>query len=147
MDTTAILSRILDAHREQPGALLPVLHEVQDTLGHIPADAIPAIATALNVSRAEVHGVISYYHHLRQEPAGRHVVRVCCAEACQAVGGEALAEYARARLAGSDVTLEPVYCLGLCACGPAVQVDEMQLHAAMTPAKFDVLVARLESEP
>jgi formate dehydrogenase subunit gamma len=147
MDTTAILSRILDAHREQPGALLPVLHEVQDTLGHIPADAIPAIATALNLSRAEVHGVISYYHHFRQEPAGRHVVRVCCAEACQAVGGEALAEYARARLAGSDVTLEPVYCLGLCACGPAVQVDEMQLHAAMTPAKFDVLVARLESEP
>jgi formate dehydrogenase subunit gamma len=124
-----------------------VLHEVQDTLGHIPADAIPAIATALNLSRAEVHGVISYYHHFRQEPAGRHVVRVCCAEACQAVGGEALAEYARARLAGSDVTLEPVYCLGLCACGPAVQVDEMQLHAAMTPAKFDVLVARLESEP
>jgi formate dehydrogenase subunit gamma len=147
MDTTAILSRILDAHREQPGALLPVLHEVQDTLGHIPADAIPAIATALNVSRAEVHGVISYYHHFRQEPAGRHVVRVCCAEACQAVGGEALAEHARTRLAGSEVTLEPVYCLGLCACGPAVQVDEMQLHAAMTPAKFDVLVARLESEP
>jgi formate dehydrogenase subunit gamma len=93
-----------------------------------------------------VHGVISYYHHFRQAPAGRHVVRVCCAEACQAVGGEALAEHARARLAGSELTLEPVYCLGLCACGPAVQVDESQLHAAMTPAKFDALVARLESE-
>ncbi len=146
MDTTAILSRILDAHCEQPGALLPVLHEVQDALGHIPPDAIPAIATALNLSRAEVHGVISYYHHFRQESAGRHVVRVCCAEACHAVGGEALAEHARARLAGSEVTLEPVYCLGLCACGPAVQVDETQLHAAMTPVKFDALLARLESE-
>ncbi len=147
MDTTAIISRILDEHREEQGALLPVLHEVQDAFGHIPAHVVPAIAAALNLSRAEVHGVISYYHHFRQEPAGRHVVRVCCAEACQAVGGEALAEHARTRLAGSEVTLEPVYCLGLCACGPAVQVDEMELHAAMTPAKFDALVARLESEP
>jgi formate dehydrogenase subunit gamma len=107
---------------------------------------VPEIAAALNLSRAEVHGVISYYHHFRQESAGRHVVRVCCAEACQAVGGEALAEHARARLAGSELTLEPVYCLGLCACGPAVQVDESELHAAMTPAKFDALVARLELE-
>ncbi len=146
MDTNAILGPILDAHREEQGALLPVLHQVQDALGHIPPDAIPAIAAALNLSRAEVHGVISYYHHFRQEPAGRHVVRVCCAEACQAVGGEALAEHARTRLAGSEVTLEPVYCLGLCACGPALQVDETHLHAAMTPVKFDVIVARLESE-
>ena len=146
MDSHAILGRILDAHRKEQGALLPVLHEVQDALGHIPPDAVPAIAAALNLSRAEVHGVISYYHHFRQAPAGRHVVRVCCAEACQAVGGEALAEHARARLVCSELTLEPVYCLGLCACGPAVQVDESQLHAAMTPAKFDALVARLESE-
>lgn len=144
MDTNAILSRILDAHREQPGALLPVLHELQDACGHIPADAVPAIASALSLSRAEVHGVISYYHHFRQEPSGHHVVRVCCAEACQAVGGEALAEHARARCSGSGVTLEPVYCLGLCACGPAVQVDETQLHAAVTPAKFDALLAGLE---
>jgi formate dehydrogenase subunit gamma len=146
MDTNAILGCILDAHRNQPGALLPVLHDVQETFGFIPPETVPAIAGALNLSRAEVHGVISYYHHFRQEPAGRHVVRVCCAEACQAVGGEALAEHAKARLAGSELTLEPVYCLGLCACGPAVPVDETQLHAAMTPAKFDALVARLESE-
>ncbi|MBI5109306.1 MAG: NAD(P)H-dependent oxidoreductase subunit E [Rhodocyclales bacterium] len=146
MDMTAILSRILAAHRDQPGALLPVLHEVQEAFGFIPPETVPAIAGALNLSRAEVHGVISYYHYFRQRPAGRHVVRVCCAEACQAVGGEALAEHAKARLAGSELTLEPVYCLGLCACGPAVQVDETQLHAAMTPAKFDALVARLESE-
>jgi len=143
METNAILGRILDDHRDQPGALLPVLHAVQEALGHIPPDVVPAIATALNLSRAEVQGVISYYHHFRQEPAGRHVVRVCCAEACQAVGGEALAEHARARLIGSDVTLEPVYCLGLCACGPALQIDETQLHAAVTPAKFDALLARL----
>lgn len=146
MDTTAILGRILGDHRAQPGALLPVLHEVQDALGYIPPDVVPAIAAALNLSHAEVHGVISYYHHFRQEAAGRHVVRVCCAEACQAVGGEALAEHARARCAGSDVTLEPVYCLGLCACGPAVQVDETQLHAAVTPAKFDAMLARLASD-
>jgi formate dehydrogenase subunit gamma len=147
MDMNAILGRILAAHRNQPGTLLPVLHEVQEAFGHIPPDAVPMIAGALNLSRAEVHGVISYYHHFRQEPAGRHMVRVCCAEACQAVGGEALAEHAKARLAGSELTLEPVYCLGLCACGPAVQVGETQLHAAMTPTKFDALVARLESEP
>ncbi len=142
----AILAPILAAHREQPGALLPVLHAVQDALGHIPPESVPEIARALSLSRAEVHGVISYYHHFRQEPSGRHVVRVCCAEACQAVGAEALAEHARARCAGTDVALEPVYCLGLCACGPAVQVDETHLHAAMTPARFDALLAALERE-
>jgi formate dehydrogenase subunit gamma len=146
MDTNVILGRILAVHRNQPGALLPVLHEVQEAFGHIPPDAVPMIAGALNLSRAEVHGVISYYHHFRQEPAGRHVVRVCCAEACQAVGGEALAEHARTRTTVSGVTVEPVYCLGLCACGPAVQVDETELHAAMTPAKFDALLARLEAD-
>ncbi len=140
----AILAPILDAHREQPGALLPVLHAVQDALGHIPAQAVAAIATALNLSRAEVQGVISYYHHFRQEPPGRHVLRICCAEACQAVGAEALAEHARARCTGSGLTVEPVYCLGLCACGPAVQVDETELHAAMTPVKFDAVLTRLE---
>lgn len=140
----AILDPILAVWRDRPGALLPVLHEVQDALGHIPPEAVPAIATALNLSRAEVHGVISYYHHFRQEVPGRHVVRVCCAEACQAVGAEGLADHARAHCEGSGVTVEPVYCLGLCACGPALQVDETELHAAMTPAKFDALLARLE---
>ena len=140
----ATLEPILAAHRERAGALLPVLHAVQDVLGHIPAAAVPSIAKALNLSRAEVHGVIGYYHHFRQEPPASRVVRVCCAEACQAVGAEALADHARARCADAGVTLEPVYCLGLCACGPAVQVDETELHAAMTPAKFDALLARLE---
>ena len=146
MENLGTVLRIIAAKQTLPGALLPILHEIQEELGHIPPESVPLIAKELNLSRAEVHGVITYYHHFRQTPPGRHVVRVCCAEACQAVGGEALAEHARTRLAGSEVTLEPVYCLGLCACGPALQVDETHLHAAMTPAKFDALVARLESE-
>lgn len=147
MENLATVARVIEAHRARPGALLPMLHNIQDALGYIPPEAVPPIAQALNLSRAEVHGVISYYAHFRQTPPGRHVVRVCCAEACQAVGGEALAEHARARLAGSEVTLEPVYCLGLCACGPSVQVDETTLHARVTPEKFDALIDELEAAP
>lgn len=147
MESPAIVARIIEQHRARPGALLPMLHAIQDALGYIPPEAVPPIAQALNLSRAEVHGVISYYAHFRQTAPGRHVVRVCCAEACQAVGGEALAEHARRRLAGSDVTLEPVYCLGLCACGPSVQVDETTLHARVTPEKFDALIDMLEAAP
>jgi formate dehydrogenase subunit gamma len=147
MEKPTTIESIIAAHRDQPGALLPVLHEIQHLLGYIPPESVPLIAKELNLSRAEVHGVISYYAHFRQTPPGRHVVRVCCAEACQAVGGEALAEHARSRLEGSDVTLEPVYCLGLCACGPSVQVDETTLHAQVTPKKFDALVAALEAKP
>jgi formate dehydrogenase subunit gamma len=147
MEILATVERILAAQRELPGALLPVLHEIQHTLGYVPADTVPLIARELNLSRAEVHGVISYYAHFRQTPPGRHVIRVCCAEACQAVGGEALAEHARARLADGDITLEPVYCLGLCACGPSLQIDEATLHGLVTPAKFDALIDGLEAEP
>jgi formate dehydrogenase subunit gamma len=147
MEKPTTIESIIAAHRDQPGALLPVLHEIQHLLGYIPPDSVPLIAKALALSRAEIHGVISYYAHFRQTPPGRHVVRVCCAEACQAVGGEALAEHARSRLTGSDVTLEPVYCLGLCACGPSVQVNETTLHAQVTPEKFDALVAALEAKP
>ena len=145
MESLATIQRIIEAHRIQPGALLPILHGIQDACGHIPAESVPLIATELNLSRAEVHGVITYYRHFRQTPPGRHVVRVCCAEACQAVGGEALAEHARARLEGSDLTLEPVYCLGLCAIGPALQVDETTLHARVTAEKFDALMDVLEA--
>lgn len=145
MESSAIVAHIIEQHRVRPGALLPMLHAMQDALGCIPPEAVPPIAQALNLSRAEVHGVISYYHHFRQESPGRNVIRVCCAEACQAVGGEALAEHARERLAGSGITLEPVYCLGLCACGPSVQVDETTLHARVTLEKLDALIAALES--
>lgn len=140
------IAPLIAQHRDRPGALLPLLHAVQDRLGHIPPAAVPAIAQALNLSRAEVHGVITYYHHFRQTPA-KHVVRVCCAEACQANGAEALAAHAEARGHDHDIHVEPVYCLGLCASGPAVQVDEEQLLARVTPEHFDALIEALEAKP
>jgi formate dehydrogenase subunit gamma len=125
------IGEIAAAHAGREGALLPILHEVQATFGHVPEAAVPVIAAALNLSRAEVHGVVTFYHDFRRAPAGRHVVRLCRAEACQAVGGAALAEGALGRLGigwgdttrGGAVTVEAVYCLGLCACGPAALVD------------------------
>lgn len=146
MANLVAVQRIVAAKRTLPGALLPLLHDIQEALGHIPAESVPLIARELNLSRAEVHGVISYYHQFRQTPPGRHLLRICCAEACQAVGGEALAEHARARLEGSDLTLEPVYCLGLCAIGPALQIDETTLHGHVTPEKFDALMAALAAD-
>lgn len=138
------VQRIITAKSSLPGALLPILHDIQDALGYIPDAAIPLLAKDLNLSRAEVYGVITYYHHFRQTPPGRHTVHVCCAEACQSVGSEALATHARERLKGSDLTLEPVYCLGLCAIGPAILIDETTLHARVTPEKFDALIDALE---
>jgi formate dehydrogenase subunit gamma len=137
------LNTIFTRHRQQPGALLPILHDIQHALGYVPDEAVPLIAKELNLSRAEVHGVITYYHHFRRTPPPRHVVHVCCAEACQANGSEALAEHAAARLRHGDISMEPVYCLGLCSIGPAVQIDETTLHARVTPEKFDKLVAAL----
>jgi formate dehydrogenase subunit gamma len=146
MENLGTVLRIVAAKQTVPGALLPILHEIQEELGYIPTESVPLIAKELSLSRAEVHGVITYYHHFRQTPPGRHVIRVCCAEACQAVGGEALADHARARLDGSDLTLEPVYCLGLCAIGPALQIDEAILHARVTPEQFDALMDALEAD-
>ncbi len=137
------LQTIFAKHRGRAGALLPILHDIQHELGYVPEEAVPQIATELNLSRAEVHGVITYYHHFRQMPPDKHVVRVCCAEACQANGSEALAAHAAKRLQDADVTLEPVYCLGLCSIGPAVQIDETTLHAHVTPKKFDALMNEL----
>ena len=138
-----ILNVIFAKHPHQPGALLPILHDIQHALGYVPEEVVPQIARELNLSRAEVHGVITFYHHFRQTPPGKHVVRVCCAEACQANGSEALAAHAAKRLQDADVTLEPVYCLGLCAIGPSVQIDETELHAQVTPKKFDALMNEL----
>jgi formate dehydrogenase subunit gamma len=143
---TYLIDKLITAHRERPGSLLPLLHGIQEALGYIPPESVPAIAQGLNLSRAEVHGVISYYHHFRSTPPGRNVIRLCRAEACQARGGEALAAHAEAALQGRDLTLEPVYCLGLCASGPAMQVDETTLHGRLSPEKFDALIARLEAE-
>lgn len=131
-----------------PGPLLPILHAVQDELGYIPREAVPRIASALNLSRAEVHGVISFYHWFRQHPPGQHVVRVCRAEACQAMNGEATEEHARRCLgvdwhgtsADGQFTLEAVYCLGNCAAGPAAMIDG-QLYGRVTPGRLDELLA------
>jgi formate dehydrogenase subunit gamma len=140
--------RIVAALKTRPGCLLEVLHAVQNTLGHVPTAAVPVIAEELNLSRAEVHGVITFYHHFRHAPAGRHTMQICRAESCQAVGGEALAEHAKRRL-GVDfkqttmdgaVTLESVYCLGNCACSPAAMWDG-ELHGRVTPERFDELIA------
>jgi formate dehydrogenase subunit gamma len=143
----AIINRLIHTHQDCPGALLPLLHDIQDTLGHIPPAAVPAIAAALNLSRAEVHGVISYYHHFRTTPPARNVIRLCRAEACQARGSERLAAHVEAAVQGRDLDLETVYCLGLCASGPAMQIDETNLYARLSPEKFDALIAGLEASP
>ena len=150
-DALATVREIADAHRDVPGGLLPALHAVQEALGHVPDEAVPVLARALNLSRAEVHGVVTYYHHFRRTPPGRQVVPVCRAEACRACGGEELLAHAEQSLgckahetsADGRVTLEPVYCLGLCASSPAVQIGE-KLHARVTPDKLDRLLASLE---
>ncbi len=133
---------IIAAQLSRPGALLPILHGIQDALGYIPPDSVSQIATALNLSRAEVHGVITFYHHFRTTPPARHTIQICCAEACQSMGAERLVEHAEKRLAGSkdgEYGLQPVYCLGLCATSPAMMIDE-ELHARVTPEKFDRLI-------
>jgi formate dehydrogenase subunit gamma len=146
-----------DVPADVPGssasALLPVLHHLQDALGFVPPALVPEIAAALSLSRAEVHGVLTYYHHFRSAPPGRHVVQICQAEACRANGAEGLMAHASARLACAPgqtradgaVTLEPVYCLGLCATGPAAVVDD-QLRARMSAATLDAWATRCESE-
>lgn len=144
----AAAARVVARLKDQPGALLPILHAVQDELGCIPPEVVPLIAEGLNLSRAEVHGVITFYPHFRGEPAGRHTLEVCRAESCQALGADSLAEHARQRL-GCDFhatsedgafTLEPVYCLGLCAQSPAIMLDGKP-HARVTPARLDRLLA------
>ncbi len=151
-ERSAAIAAIVAARQAMPGALLPILHEIQDTQGFIPDEAVPVIASALSLSRAEVHGVITFYHHFRQQPAGRHVVQICRAEACQSVGADALVAHAKRALgcdfhettADGQVTLEPVFCLGQCACGPAMQIDE-QLHGFVDARRFDALIQPLRA--
>lgn len=136
-----------------PGGLLPLLHHIADRLGHIPPEATERIARALNLSRAEVHGVMSFYHDFRAEPPGRHVLKLCRAEACQSMGSEALAAQLERRVgcrfgetaADGSVTLEPVYCLGNCAAAPALLLDG-QLRGRVTPERLDRLVDGLATE-
>lgn len=149
-DQAATVSALIDTHADRPGALLPLLHAIQEALGHVPDTAVPMIARALNLSRAEVHGVVTYYHFFRRQPAGRHVVQVCRAEACRSCGAESLLAQAEQILGCKShqtrddgaITLEPVYCLGLCASSPAIQIDD-RLHARMTPERLRVLAGAL----
>ena len=126
------INALIDQHLHLEGPLLPILHAIQAAFGHVPAAALPLIAASLNITKAEVHGVVSFYHDFRELPAGRHVLRICRAEACQAMGANALAEETLSELgvgwhgttANGAVTVEPVYCLGLCACAPAAMMDD-----------------------
>ena len=140
-------TEIVSDHIALEGPLLPILHAVQAEFGYVPQEALPAIADGLNLTKAEVHGVMSFYHDFRDKPAGKHVVKLCRAEACQSVGADALADHARAHLgvdfnnttADGKITLEPVYCLGLCACGPAALVDG-RVVGRVDNARFDALI-------
>lgn len=149
-DTDAIRD-IIQSQMGLEGPLLPILHALQSAFGHVPQDAIGLIAEALNISRAEVHGVMTFYHDFREVPAGRHVVKICRAEACQARGSEAVAEAALARLglewhgtsANGAVTVEPVYCLGLCASGPAAIVGADHLVARLDEPRLTAMLKEL----
>ena len=143
-------ARILAAverHRHRDGPLIEVLHEVQADFGCIPPGAVPIIARALNLSRAEVHGVVTFYHHFRTRAPGRHVLQICRAESCQAAGGRAIESHAQNRLGvafgettpDGRLSLEAVYCLGLCACSPAAMLDD-EVHGRMTPERLDALL-------
>ncbi len=133
------------------GATLVILHALQDAFGHVPQPAIPMIASALNLSRAEVHGVFTFYHDFRHQPAGRHVLKLCRAEACQAAGGDALAARAEAKLgieignttADNLTTLEPVYCLGLCATAPSAMLDG-RVIGRLDEARIDALITEAQ---
>ena len=150
MPDDAVLARVGEICAELvalEGPLLPIFHAVQSEFGHVPQAALPVIAEAVNISRAEAHGVMSFYHDFREEPAGTHVLKICRAEACKSMGADALADAARDKL-GVDwhgttgngaVTLEPVYCLGLCACGPAAMIDD-QVVGRVDVDKLDQII-------
>ena len=146
------VTEIVDDHAEREGPLLLILHDVQEAYGYVPTEAVKVIADKLNLSRAEVHGVTSFYHDYRQEPAGRHVLRLCRAEACQSMGSERLADRAR-ELLGLDwhetspdgaITLEPVFCLGLCASAPAATVDG-RLVARLNDERLDDVIREVKA--
>lgn len=141
------IKQLAARHANRPGALLPILHAVQDALGFLPDDAVEVIASELNLSRADVHGVITFYHFFRTTPPGEHTVYVCRAEACQSMGSRDLERHVQDKLkiefhqttADGRFSLEPVYCLGNCACSPAVMIDET-VHGRVTPELIDELL-------
>jgi len=151
---SAVVRRVASDLKGRPGPLLEVLHGIQAALGYVPAGAVPIVAEVLNLSRAEVHGVVTFYHYFRHSRPGAHTVSLCRAESCQAMGAEALAEHARRRLgidfhqttADGRISLEPIYCLGNCACSPALMMDG-RLYGRVTPERFDAIVAEGGAAP
>ncbi len=148
--TQTTVQNIIESLKDKPGALLPILHGIQDALGYVPSAIIPDIAKALNLSRAEVHGVISFYHYYRDTPPGKHTVHICRAESCQAMGGKNLENHAKTKL-GIDFhettgdgkfSLEPVYCLGNCACSPAMQIGK-DIYGRVSADTFDAVINEL----
>lgn len=148
--TTAVeeaAREIIARYRAEEGAALPILHALQEEFGYVPKEALPLVADALNISRAEIYGVATFYHDFTFEPRGRHALTLCRAEACQAMGGNALAAQAKARLgvdfgkttADGGVTLEEVYCLGFCACAPSAMIDGRPV-GRLTPQKLDAII-------
>lgn len=150
----AIVAVALESNHKRPGALLPILHDIQDSLGYVPEGAVSTIARELNLSRAEVHGVVTFYHHFRSAPPGKHVIQICRAEACQAMGAEKLLAHIESALKArlhettrdGRITLEPVYCLGNCSCSPAIMVDD-DLYGRVDAGRFDAIVRNLQDAP
>ena len=147
-------TRALADHGGAPDALLPILHAIQDALGYIPAAAVDTVAQHLNLSRADVHGVLSFYHDFKQTPPARRVLRLCRAEACQSMGGAALEAALRERLGlaaeqhetSNGIALEPAYCFGACACAPAAMLDG-ELHGRLDLARLEALLGDDEARP
>ena len=145
-------SEIIAGRAHMEGAVLPILHEMQETFGCVPEAAVPLIAEALNLSRAEIHGTVTFYHDFRKEPPGRRVLKLCRAESCQAAGGDALAAHAEEKLgvemggttADARVTLEPVYCLGLCHSSPAAMLDK-DVFGLLDERKLDQLLKEAQA--
>ena len=145
--TRKAIEAAITSNKDKPGALLPILHAIQDNIGHIPPEAVPLIASELNLSRAEVYGVITFYHHFRQTPPGLHTIQICQAESCQAMGSAKLTDHAK-RCLGIDFhettadrkfSLEPVYCLGNCACSPAIMIDN-EVYGRVSHEHLDQLI-------
>jgi formate dehydrogenase subunit gamma len=151
-DLNINLDALIVKYQAMPGALLPLLHEIQDTVGYVPESTYSTIGKALSLSVAEVHGVVSFYHHFRTHKPGKHVIQICRAESCQSMGSEALEAHAKKCLnidyhentADEKFSLEPVYCLGNCALSPAVMIDD-EVYGKVSTEEFDALLAEVST--